>query len=66
VVGIVIVSHSSALAAGVRELAAEMAGPDVRLELAGGASLSTFISIGPPFYRLLVDGSVRLAGWSAA
>jgi phosphoenolpyruvate-protein phosphotransferase/dihydroxyacetone kinase phosphotransfer subunit len=36
VVGIVIVSHSSALAAGVRELAAEMAGPDVRIELAGG------------------------------
>jgi phosphoenolpyruvate-protein phosphotransferase/dihydroxyacetone kinase phosphotransfer subunit len=36
VVGIVIVSHSATLAAGVRELAAEMAGSDVRLELAGG------------------------------
>jgi multiphosphoryl transfer protein len=36
VVGIVIVSHSSTLAAGVRDLAAEMAGPDVRIELAGG------------------------------
>jgi multiphosphoryl transfer protein len=36
VVGIVIVSHSGTLAEGVRELAAEMAGPDVRLELAGG------------------------------
>jgi phosphoenolpyruvate-protein phosphotransferase/dihydroxyacetone kinase phosphotransfer subunit len=36
VVGIVIVSHSETLASGVRELAAEMAGPDVRLELAGG------------------------------
>jgi multiphosphoryl transfer protein len=35
-VGIVIVSHSATLAGGVRELAAEMAGPDVRLELAGG------------------------------
>ncbi len=35
-VGIVIVSHSAKLAAGVRELAAEMSGPDVRLELAGG------------------------------
>ncbi|HZE28913.1 MAG TPA: dihydroxyacetone kinase phosphoryl donor subunit DhaM, partial [Gaiellaceae bacterium] len=35
-VGIVIVSHSGTLAAGVRELAAEMAGPDVRLEVAGG------------------------------
>jgi phosphoenolpyruvate-protein phosphotransferase/dihydroxyacetone kinase phosphotransfer subunit len=35
-VGIVIVSHSATLASGVRELAAEMAGPDVRLELAGG------------------------------
>src|SRR5215468_7345080 len=35
-VGIVIVSHSGTLAAGVRELAAEMAGPDVKIELAGG------------------------------
>jgi multiphosphoryl transfer protein len=35
-VGIVIVSHSATLAEGVRELAAEMAGPDVKLELAGG------------------------------
>jgi phosphoenolpyruvate-protein phosphotransferase/dihydroxyacetone kinase phosphotransfer subunit len=35
-VGIVIVSHSATLAAGVRELAAEMAGPDVHVELAGG------------------------------
>jgi phosphocarrier protein FPr len=35
-VGIVIVSHSGKLAEGVRELAAEMAGPDVKLELAGG------------------------------
>jgi multiphosphoryl transfer protein len=35
-VGIVIVSHSATLAAGVRELAAEMAGAAVRLELAGG------------------------------
>src|SRR5262249_34194657 len=34
--GIVIVSHSGTLAAGVRELAAEMAGPDVKIELAGG------------------------------
>jgi multiphosphoryl transfer protein len=35
-VGLVIVSHSAKLAAGVRELAAEMAGPEVRLEVAGG------------------------------
>ena len=35
-VGIVIVSHSAALAEGVRELAAEMAGPDVKIEPAGG------------------------------
>src|ERR671934_255785 len=35
-VGIVIVSHSTTLAGGVRELAAEMSGPDVRIELAGG------------------------------
>src|ERR1043166_5711928 len=35
-VGIVIVSHSATLAAGVHELASQMAGPEVRLELAGG------------------------------
>jgi phosphocarrier protein FPr len=35
-VGLVIVSHSGTLAAGVRELAAEMAAPDVKIELAGG------------------------------
>ena len=35
-VGLVIVSHSATLADGVRELAAEMAGPEVRLEVAGG------------------------------
>ncbi|HYY73483.1 MAG TPA: phosphoenolpyruvate--protein phosphotransferase [Solirubrobacterales bacterium] len=35
-VGIVIVSHSATLAEGVRELAAQMAGEDVRLEAAGG------------------------------
>ncbi len=35
-VGIVIVSHSNTLAEGVREVAAEMAGPEVKLELAGG------------------------------
>jgi PTS hybrid protein len=36
VVGIVVVSHSSDLARGVTELAGEMAGPDVRIEPAGG------------------------------
>jgi PTS hybrid protein len=36
-VGIVVVSHSSELASGLAELAMEMAGPDVRIELAGGA-----------------------------
>lgn len=35
-VGIVVVSHSAELARGVRELAGQMAGPDVRIELAGG------------------------------
>ena len=35
-VGIVIVSHSAELASGVRELAAQVAGPDVRIEAAGG------------------------------
>jgi phosphoenolpyruvate---glycerone phosphotransferase subunit DhaM len=36
-VGIVLVSHSATLAAGVRELLAQVAGPDVRVEPAGGA-----------------------------
>jgi PTS hybrid protein len=36
VVGIVVVSHSSALAEGLAALAAQMAGPDVRIEPAGG------------------------------
>jgi phosphoenolpyruvate---glycerone phosphotransferase subunit DhaM len=36
VVGIVVVSHSSELAQGLAALAAQMAGPDVRIEAAGG------------------------------
>jgi PTS hybrid protein len=36
VVGIVVVSHSSELAEGLADLAAQMAGPDVRIEAAGG------------------------------
>jgi PTS hybrid protein len=36
VVGIVVVSHSAELARGVGELAGQMAGPEVRIELAGG------------------------------
>lgn len=36
-VGIVVVSHSAELARGVAELAGQMAGPDVRIEIAGGA-----------------------------
>ena len=35
-VGIVIVSHSADIARGVAELASQMAGPEVRIELAGG------------------------------
>src|SRR5437660_10867715 len=35
-IGIVVVSHSSRLAEGVVELAREMGGPDVALEVAGG------------------------------
>jgi PTS hybrid protein len=37
VVGIVVVSHSADLARGVAHLASQMAGPDVRIEVAGGA-----------------------------
>jgi phosphoenolpyruvate---glycerone phosphotransferase subunit DhaM len=35
-VGIVVVSHSPDLARGVADLASQMAGPDVRIEVAGG------------------------------
>jgi PTS hybrid protein len=35
-VGIVVVSHSAGLAAGLAELAAQMAGPEVAIEPAGG------------------------------
>jgi phosphoenolpyruvate---glycerone phosphotransferase subunit DhaM len=37
VVGIVVVSHSADLARGVADLASQMAGPAVRIEVAGGA-----------------------------
>jgi phosphoenolpyruvate---glycerone phosphotransferase subunit DhaM len=37
-VGIVVVSHSAAVAAGVVEMAAQMAGPRVRIVAAGGAA----------------------------
>ena len=40
-VGIVIVSHSSELAKGLAELAGQMAGPDVRVEPAGGSPNGT-------------------------
>jgi phosphoenolpyruvate---glycerone phosphotransferase subunit DhaM len=36
VVGIVVVSHSRDIASGTAELAGQMAGPDVRIEAAGG------------------------------
>jgi PTS hybrid protein len=36
VVGIVLVSHSPELATGLAELARQMAGPDVNIEVAGG------------------------------
>jgi phosphoenolpyruvate---glycerone phosphotransferase subunit DhaM len=36
VVGIVVVSHSSLLAEGLAALAGQMAGPDVRIQAAGG------------------------------
>jgi phosphoenolpyruvate---glycerone phosphotransferase subunit DhaM len=36
VVGIVLVSHSPELASGLAELARQMAGPDVTIEVAGG------------------------------
>jgi PTS hybrid protein len=41
VVGIVVVSHSAELARGVAELAGQMAGPGVRIEVAGGGPQGT-------------------------
>jgi dihydroxyacetone kinase phosphotransfer subunit len=40
-VGIVVVSHSAELARGVADLAGQMAGPDVRIEVAGGTADGT-------------------------
>jgi PTS hybrid protein len=40
-VGIVVVSHSADLARGVAELASQMAGPAVRIEIAGGGPNGT-------------------------
>jgi phosphoenolpyruvate---glycerone phosphotransferase subunit DhaM len=40
-VGIVVVSHSADLARGVAELAGQVAGPDVRIEVAGGGPQGT-------------------------
>lgn len=40
-VGIVVVSHSADLAHGVAELAAQVAGPEVRIEVAGGGPEGT-------------------------
>ena len=40
-VGIVVVSHSSELASGLAELAGQMAGPEVRIEHAGGTADGT-------------------------
>jgi PTS hybrid protein len=37
-VGIVVVSHSADLARGVADLAGQMAGPEVRIEVAGGTA----------------------------
>jgi phosphoenolpyruvate---glycerone phosphotransferase subunit DhaM len=56
VVGIVIVSHSRDIAAGTAALAAQMAGPEVRIEAAGGA----------PDGGLGTDGSLVGAAIAAA
>ena len=40
-VGIVVVSHSSELAAGLADLASQMAGPEVKIEHAGGTADGT-------------------------
>jgi len=58
-VGIVVVSHSAQIAAGTVELARQMAGPDLRIEGAGGiadgslgtdaAAIMTAIEAAPAF-----------------
>ena len=56
VVGIVIVSHSRDIASGTAALTAQMAGPEVRIEAAGGA----------PDGGLGTDGSLVSAAIAAA
>ena len=59
-VGLVIVSHSAALAGGVVELARQMGGEDVRIEAAGGmAEPAGAIGTDPELVRQAI---VRAAG----
>jgi PTS hybrid protein len=59
VVGLVIVSHSAAIAAGLAELVAQVAGPDVRIETAGGGPGGTLGTDGGRVLEALqtVDGA---------
>jgi PTS hybrid protein len=59
VVGLVIVSHSAAIAAGLAELVAQVAGPDVRIETAGGGPDGTLGTDGGRVLEALqtVDGA---------
>jgi phosphoenolpyruvate---glycerone phosphotransferase subunit DhaM len=66
VVGIVLVSHSAALADGLAEIAAQVAGDEVRIETAGGSSDSRLGTSGDRVEQALAradtgDGVVVLA-----
>ncbi len=58
-VGLVIVSHSAAIAGGLAELVAQVAGPDVRIETAGGGPDGTLGTDGGRVLEALqaVDGA---------
>ena len=61
-VGIVVVSHSSELAKGLAELAGQMAGPDVRVEPAGGSPNGT-LGTDPDLVNDAIKRADRATAW---
>ncbi len=54
-VGIVVVSHSARLAEGVLELARQMAGPDVAIEVAGGLEVPGTLGTSAPLIAAAIE-----------
>lgn len=57
-VGIVLVSHSAELARGLAAMAAQVAGPEVRVEPAGGASDGSIGTSGDVVWNAIVNADV--------